>query len=223
MNYDPTTDALYVPYQAGGKYLAKYDLSGATIRNDVSKDNWSYTNLSTPDYFHGELSFAVDTKRGKLVFYYAWPGRTPTAPAYDRGETWEYTSSSNTWRKLSDTVLPPRSCFGMVYDSASDKIVLVAGYDSHEQGGDVAVPLNDVWVFDRDPASPDYHKWMRLAVAGTLPSTRKGETIAYDAYNNAIVLFGGRGWDNEPDVSDVYLLRLGNVIRPGAPSGLQVQ
>lgn len=221
MHYDPGTDALYVPYQGGGVFLAKYDLNGISIRNGIPKDHWSYTTLSTPDYFLGEVSFALDSKRGAFVFYFPWPGRTDTSPGISRGETWEYVTSTGTWRKLADTVLPAKSCFGMVYDSAGDKIVLFAGYDSHEGG--LAEPINETWVFDRNPASPDYHQWVRLSVAGTPPTPRKGETIAYNAFHNVIVQFGGRGWDTQPDASDVYLLRLGGVVRPRAPTGLQVQ
>jgi hypothetical protein len=224
MQYDPGTDALYVPYRGGGRWFAKYDLAGATIRNGVSKDNWSYTSVPIAnDYFLGELSFALDTKRSRFVFYVPWPGLTESSPAVDRGETWEYSTVDGTWTKLSDTVLPARCCFGMVYDSANDKIVLVAGYDSHEGG--IGNPLNQVWVLDRDPASANYHKWVRLAVAGTPPSPRKGETIAYDVANNVIVQFGGRGWDSQPDASDVFLLRLGGTSPsvPSPPTDLRAQ
>jgi hypothetical protein len=219
MQYDPVTDALYVPYAAGGKNLARYDLSGITIRNDVSKDNWSASGMSMPDYFLGEVSFALDTKRSKFVFYFPWPGLTATSAPYNRGETWEYSTVNKTWLKLSDFVLPARSTFGMVYDSANDKIVLFGGYDSHESG--ITNPLNQTWVFDRDPASANYHKWVQLNPGGTVPSPRKGETIAYDSFNNVIVQFGGRGWDNVPgDASDLFLLRLGTVVTPNPPSGL---
>jgi hypothetical protein len=68
---------------------------------------------------------------------------------------------------------------------------------------------------------------VKLAPAGTPPTTRKGEPIAYDAYNNVIVQFGGRGWDVQPDASDVYLLRLGNGVpdyqAPPVPGNLRVQ
>jgi len=224
MQYDPGTDALYAPYRSGGRYLAKYSLAGATIRNGVSKDNWSQISLPTPtNYFVGETSFALDTKRGKFVFYFPWPGRTETAPAQDRGETWEYAPSTNTWTKISDTVLPARCCFGMIYDSANDKIALVHGYDSHEGG--IAEPLNAVWVFDRAPTSPNHHKWVHLGVGGPQPTTRKGETIAYDVANNVIVQFGGRGWDTQPDASDVYLLRLGGTspTSPAPPTNLRAE
>jgi len=219
MQYDPVTDALYVPYATGGKYLARYDLNGATIRNGVSKDNWSATGMSMPDYFLGEVQFALDSKRGKFVFYFPWPGLSDTSPGTNRGETWEYTTTAGAWLKLSDTVLPAKSTFGMVYDSANDKIVLFGGYDSHESG--ITNALNQTWVFERDPAGSNYHKWVQVNAGGTLPSPRKGETIAYDSFNNVIVQFGGRGWDNVPgDGSDVFLLRLGTVVGPNPPSGL---
>jgi len=225
MQYDPATDALYALYVRG---LAKYDLREATIRDGVPEDRWSHIPLGSSDIFigfPGMLSFAVDTKRANLVFYFPWPGLTEASAAVNRGETWEYSTIDGTWRKLSEAVLPARSTFGMVYDSANDKIVMFGGYDSHESG--IANPLNDVWIFDRNPASPNYHRWVRLAVAGTPPTPRKGETIAYDAYNNVVVQFGGRGWDSQPDASDIYLLRLGSGTpdfeSPPVPSNLRVR
>ena len=111
----------------------------------------------------------------------------------------------------------------MVYDSANDKIALVHGYDGHEGG--IANPLNAVWVLDRNPASANLNKWSHLGVGGAQPTPRKGETIAFDVANNVIVQFGGRGWDSQPDASDVYLLRLGGTSPsvPAAPTNVTAQ
>jgi hypothetical protein len=226
MLHEIMSDSLYVAEGLGAtsRVMAKYDLNNLTIKDDVSKDKWSpASTLLDPSPYLGVTSYAVDTKRNKIVFYSPWPGPPVNV---NRGETWEFTPPS-TWVKLSDTVLPAKCCFGMVYDSANDKVVLFGGYDSHEGG--TTNPLNQTWVFDRNPSSPNYHKWIRLTPTGSTPSPRKGETIAYDSYNNVIVQFGGTGWETvgQPDSSgyygyEIFLLRLGGSTPPAAPGSLHI-
>ena len=227
MLYDPVTDALYAPYNNGsGKYMAKYSLSGITIKNGASKDNWSYTTLSTPDYFLGMDSFCYDSKRSRFVFYFPWPSGT------NRGETWSFVPSTNKWTLLSSTVLPNKSQFGMVYDSNADRIVLLGGQDCHEgQSGCEYVSSGQymgMYVFN-----PNTNVWSLLSVSGDIPDGRKGENSVYDPYNNVIVQMGGRGWDSTPDTygfngNEIFLLRLNlgspppDTTPPSAPTNLRI-
>ncbi len=225
MMYDPVGDALYVPYDnGGGQYLAKYTLTGITTKNGISKDNWSYTTLSTPQYFLGMDSFCYDSKRQRFVFYFPWPSGT------SRGETWQFVPSTGTWTRLSTTVLPMKSQFGMIYDSNADRIAIIGGQDCHE-GQPVCNYVDSdqymgVYLFD-----PNTNIWSHLSVSGDNPDGRKGENSVYDPYNNVIVQMGGRGWDTSPDTygfqgNEIFLLKLSaggaDKIPPAPPANLTI-
>jgi hypothetical protein len=211
--YDYNTDALYAPYIADNNqgYMAKYSLSGITIKNHVSKDNWSYTSITGPSPYLGARAFCLDSLRNQFIIYFPWPGAPVEA---DRGETWQFTPP-NTWLKLDSTDLTPHAAYGMVYDPKHDRVVMLCGYATHEGGS--GPYLNSVYVLDRADNATNRNTWGQINCTGNVPSIRKGETAVYDIDNDCIMQLGGTGGFQSigvPDAggylgSEVFLLRVG--------------
>lgn len=211
MVYDPVLDGLFVP----GRSNIHFSLSNVNVSDGIQNDNWSASPFSTPSPVFGAVSFARDTRRNRAVVYDPY-----------RGETWSYDFTTKQTLKLSTYVLPSKSVFGMVYDSANDAVVLFGGYTQLE-GDPTATPLNELWVF-----KAENNQWSKWAVGGAIPSPRKGESLVYDTYNNALVQFGGTGgWQTSVDQygydgSEIFLLRLDLGQPPlvlAAPTNLRVQ
>lgn len=200
MVYNPVSDALFAPSRTN----LQYSLTGISVGDGISNDNWSISPFSAESPVFGMVSFAVDTRRSRAIVYDPY-----------RGETWSYDFVTKQTARLSTQLLPARSVFGMVYDSANDVIVLFGGYSDFE-GSPNATPRNDLWVFDFRT-----NAWGKPSIGGSLPSPRKGEQLVYDFYNNAIVQIGGTGgWQSGVDEygydgTELFLLRLS--MGGGAP------
>jgi len=199
MAYNPLADELVLPGHDGGSgsLIATFSLKNVDLDDSKLVDAWSFAGLGTEEPLTGKISFAFDTRRNRGVMYLP-----------KKGETWSYDFKSRRATLLKKQALPPKSVFGMVYDSVNDWVALFGGYNDYE-GSKNTKSLNDLWVFD-----PERNEWTKPPIAGNIPP-RKGETIVFDSHNNVIVQTGGTGgWQEGVDRfgyngGEVFLIRLG--------------
>ncbi len=198
MAHDWGADQLFVPAYSGGSgaFVARLPLTWLRGGRAV-KHSWQ-REFSLPDEpTIGEATLAMDTRRRRAILYLA-----------TRGQTYAYDLASRRAVLLNSQILPANDEFGMVYDSVNDVVVLFGGFDAF-QGSPSARPLNDLWIF-----SPRTNHWTKPSLAGATPSPRHGDNLAFDSWNNALVLWGGTGgWQSEIDEfgqtgSEIFLLRL---------------
>jgi hypothetical protein len=94
------------------------------------------------------------------------------------GDTWSF--NGNSWNQLSPATSPPaRAGAAMVYDAADGYVVLFGG-GTLGSGG---VQYGDTWTFHNGI-------WTKLSTP-TAPPARIDASIAYDAKDGYVVLFGG--------------------------------
>ena len=90
------------------------------------------------------------------------------------GDTWTW--NGTTWTQLNPATSPPgRHNADMIYDAASNEVILFGGYDGHY--------LNDTWVWDGTA-------WTQLHPA-TSPTPRDTDSLVYDPATQTAIMFGG--------------------------------
>jgi N-acetylneuraminic acid mutarotase len=155
-------------------------------------DTWTYdpaantwTRLTpTGDLPPAELVpyMVYDSASGKVILF----GGNGANDAYYVNDTWAYDPTANTWTDLEPAASPPPELcsFSMVYDSASDKVVLFGGSTGEVQS-------NDTWAYD-----PTANTWTDLKPVGDLPPVRELHSMVYDSASGQVILFGGvdRRW-----------------------------
>jgi len=130
-------------------------------------------------------------------------------------DTWVYNLTSNEWTDVTPTVSPPaRSNHAMVFDNASNLVVLFGGHDDNYN------KFNDTWVYDVGT-----NTWTKRYPISA-PAPRIEHAMAYDSINNLIVLFGGRGkgdmlFRDDTWIYDVSTNIWTNVTPPLSPSARQ--
>jgi hypothetical protein len=108
------------------------------------------------------------------------PGAAPAhlKAEYVCGDTWVFNFS--TWSKVTPSVSPPaREGHAMVFDAASNQVVLFGGV------GASGAPLNDTWLWNGTT-------W-KLATPAHNPPPRLWHSMAYDPVHSVVLLFGGDG------------------------------
>lgn len=195
MHYDPANDALFQPYALSR--VARFRL---TSLDPGMIDAWEQLEgLPTEEYLTGNVSFAIDTRRDRAVFYLG-----------ESGETWAYDLHTGATELLSGERLRPWSVFGLAYSSADDSFVLFGGLDGYESTEGISYG-NQLYVLDATSSD-----WRELAIGGAVPTPRKGDNLVYDEYNDVFVVYGGTGGFQaigEPDAggydgTEIFLLRL---------------
>ena len=131
-------------------------------------------------------SLIYDNKNNRLVLFGGSKvlfGKDPD-PQNLLNDTWQF--RSNQWEKLITNDAPsPRAEAAMAYDESRETIVLFGGY--YIQNGEF-IKLGDTWEFHDN----DWHLTSRVG-----PSERHGVSMAYDAKDKSIVLFGGSTIDKQ--------------------------
>jgi hypothetical protein len=118
---------------------------------------------------------ATDTKRSRVVLF---GGETNSCSDTVLGDTWEWNGTSWTQIAVSGNTPSPRVNSGFVYDSALGASVLFGG----SSGGSGV--LGDTWEWGGG-------RWAQQQPAAS-PSPRT-TSMAYDAANPSLVIFGGTG------------------------------
>ena len=122
-------------------------------------------------------------------------------------ETWEWFPGSDAWPMVPDaSPLNPgaRTSHAMVWDSARERTILFGGTDLHRD-------FADTWAFDGSTS-----RWERLDTSGN-PPPRSQHGMIYDPVTDQVILFGGRGM-NQERLHDTWLLDLATLewIQPAS-------
>jgi Galactose oxidase, central domain len=128
------------------------------------------------------------------------------------------TAAPPTWFQLAPSGGPPavRASFdrALAYDQTHNRVIIFGGDTT---GGTL---LNDTWVLvgaDGTSASP---QWIQLNTVNT-PAPRKAHSIAYDATNNILILYGGCLGLCTPIDTNVFTLSNANGLG-GTPTWTQL-
>jgi hypothetical protein len=131
-------------------------------------------------------SLIYDKKNNRLVLFGGSKvlfGKVPD-PQNLLNDTWQF--KDNQWKKLITNDTPsPRAEVTMAYDESRETIVLFGGY--YIQNGEY-IKLGDTWEFHNND-------WQLITSDG--PSARHGVSMAYDAEDKFVVLFGGSTIDKQ--------------------------
>jgi len=111
-------------------------------------------------------------------------------------DTWAYDPVANTWTDLdpSGTLPEARSSFGMVYDYASQRVIMFGG-----SVADGSKYFDDTWAYD-----PVANTWTELQPSGTLPSARCPGPLVYDPSTGRVLMFGGIAAGVKTCLNDIW-------------------
>jgi len=147
----------------------------------IWRDGWTQLFPATSPPARGDAGLAYDPTMEKAVLF---GGIANTSNPLPFGDTWTWNGA--TWDQLSPPVSPPPrspSTFGMVYDPATENVVLFGGIGmpNGDYGG---TPFGDTWAWNGRTKT-----WTQMFPSSS-PSPRQ-TTLAYDALHHNVVLFGG--------------------------------
>lgn len=167
---------------------------------DLATDTWSELATTSAPTARVNAAFVVDDAGEKA---YLFGGNTsPSGLAYaPQNDLWELDLATQTWSSLSaDGVSPsPRLFHTGLFDANRKRIVVFGGGDE-TAFENTAQYFNDVWAFDIAASS-----WTRLHDgSGTAPSRRFWGEWAYDADDDAYLLFGGHDDGNLGNTNDLW-------------------
>jgi hypothetical protein len=167
--------------------LSATGLNSATLSVDlisVPTPTWQALSPATIPAARWSPQLVFDSARGTVIMY----GGSNNPPNATFDDMWEWDGTD--WTQLCTGCAPgKRASFGMVYDSARDKVVIFGGQD--DSGG----RLGDLWEWDGT-------SWTSPTVTGTAPSARRGLYMSYDSTRSKSVIFAGR--DASGILDDVY-------------------
>lgn len=169
----------------GGTTWSGYDLN-QTWSYDPVANLWTNLTAGGGPAPRSGFGMVYDSRADFVVLF---GGRDVAGSFYS--DTWLYNVSVNAWVPLFPANLPPaRASFGMVYDSAADRILVFGGYAPSS--------LRDTWSFDLTN-----HTWTDLSPAIS-PSPRDLPSMAYDAAADLTVLFGGDAVNFPGGIDDTW-------------------
>ena len=225
--YDPTTNSMIA---FGG---ATQDFGNFGVYNDA----WVLTHADgtggTPAWVQLTPSGAppaarfgagagYDPASNRLIIFggalFEYTGTcAPTDNTGTLNDVWILTNANGlggtpTWTQVTPAGVPPapRRSGAVVYDSAHNRLILFGGNEAC--GVD-----NDIWVLTNanglEAATPT---WIPLTPSGVQPAARGeiGSGGVYDAGDNMLIIFGGKG--AAADFNDVWVLSNANGLG-GAP------
>lgn len=96
--------------------------------------------------------------------------------------TWTFDSNTSTWTRMNPPNAPSaRSRHAMVYDAASDRVILFGGVNY----SDSSSLFGDTWAYNYND-----NTWTALNPTKP-PSARRSAAMAYDTESDRVILFGG--------------------------------
>ena len=146
---------------------------------DPTNRTWMRINSTTGPGPRSGQSMVYDPVGGLIVLFGGTnDARWPNTRSYN--DTWVFDLATVEWRRMAPIESPSaRYDQGMVYDSASNQIVLFGGHA--EEGRS-----DETWVYDLAG-----NTWTRLLPATSPPATDVAGQMAYNAGSGKIVLFTG--------------------------------
>ncbi|MCI4356062.1 MAG: hypothetical protein L3K18_02810, partial [Thermoplasmata archaeon] len=148
---------------------------------NASGENWVGFNQSgLPLASLIGLGLAYDARDNYTVLF----GACPTGSASPCNQTWVFRQGN--WSQLHPVSSPPRVYeVAMAYDPQSQSVIMFGG------GGASPVPvINQTWEFSGG-------NWSKLNASGA-PSPRYGASMAFDAAEGYLLLFGGSDRTGNP-------------------------
>ena len=131
----------------GGRIIGQNTLNGTWEFNSVAQ-TWTQLNLTKCPSARYWYSMAYDSVNKIMVLFGGSEGGTPFSQ-----ETWIFNVSSDQWSLMNPESSPPiRATHKSVYDSESEKIVMVGGTISGYLS-----PYNDTWSY-----SYEDNTWIKL-------------------------------------------------------------
>ncbi len=134
-------------------------------------------------------AMTYDAGADRVILFGGYPGEFTKpfsgdlAGGLSLNDTWTYDFNANTWAEIKPAASPAaRSCSSMVYDSVSERSILVGGSD----GLDCSGSLRDAWAFEAASST-----WTDLGSAPQL--TFQGMAFAEEA-NEIVAYVGGSAW-----------------------------
>lgn len=191
----PATGGHCLSYDGNSEQLIFFGgrITGAGGTLEMYHETWvydyaanSWTNRTTaihpPGRGWSDMTYVGHTNR-QLMF-----GGLADGAAY-LDDTWAYDNATNSWINRAPSTSPPaRFDHRMVYDSESQRVILVGGI------GIGTVVLSDVWAYDY--AS---NTWTEYASFHTGIAS---QCLAYDSTMDRVILFGGTRNFDETNLND---------------------
>jgi len=147
--------------------------ASATFYNDLwSFNGTAWTSVTTsggPPPARANATLSFQTAIGRALLFGGRYG-SPTSTYY--GDTWEFTSATNTWSSVTPSISPKGDATS-AYDSVRQAVVVF--------GGSYVGTYNETYEFKGGAWS---------VAAGQIPA-RSAAAAVYDSYRNRTVLFGG--------------------------------
>lgn len=170
----------------------------------------------------GEMAGVLDAERGRILVY---GGNTAAPemcmPAYELvDELWAFHLDCNSWEQLTVAGGPGvRARHATAVDTTRGRMLVFGGRDRVGFGN--YENFDDVWALDLATDT-----WSEITTTGTGPSPRSSATVAYDAAEDRMLVFGGNTSTEGltlTGVGDMFALDLATgewseITAEGAPS-----
>jgi N-acetylneuraminic acid mutarotase len=172
-------------------------------RNTVSREKfesvWGYSPVGDPHpYVYWEVAPASETASAATGGTSS-PKTNPAPSSPNKSGSPPGVLSAGAWTSLNPSNAPtPRVNASMVYDPATDRLILFGGRTSKAVGP--GTDCNETWTYDF--AS---NAWSQLSPSGS-PPARESAALAYDPGTKRIILFGGFSEDALADLDDTWAL-----------------
>ncbi len=173
--------------------------------------------MGAPEARAGHV-MAYDSDRGVIVMFGGHRFTEDHSDFVYFNDTWEYDGIS--WRRITiDGPVPLwRTAAAMCYDSVRKEMLLVGGFNIHEDEDDGF--LRDTWVFR--PTTPGHGVWTRKADIAINPfgasrSPHAGHALVFDYRRGLAVMMGGTTGE-DPHVGKPDYYRTSDVVHWGGES-----
>jgi hypothetical protein len=175
--YDPAVRAVVLFGGLRNCSTASCDVNQGSVSDETwvwDGQTWTrqYPASSPPPRFNATLAY--DPRNQTVVLF----GGSQSGVPIDLDDTWLW--DGQTWTEQFPGTTPPSSSSAtLVYDAATDSVVLVG-----------AGPQSDLWTWNGQD-------WTAV-VSPQNPPSRQATGVAYDAARGVIVLFGGATHTSDP-------------------------
>lgn len=203
----------------GTYFITGHGMTGGALNTVVVADVWQLdTTAPATGYVQAGLgntpaglafaATAYDPVNRRMIAF----GGVAEGEASGQTYSLDLAAPIASWKRLTATGPTPRRQGTLVYDPASQRMVLFGG----RSGQSDSSALNDTWALSLGLGT---EQWVQLAVTGTAPTARYGHVAVVDNAGRMIVFSGRQA--NGFDTNDVHALDLSTLgwspIAAGAP------